>query len=318
MDKLYFMRSIITSILLLHTLGSNAASYTLTNGTYESQAPTLVNGDIIKIPAGVVVTTTSVLTLPNITFNIAGTFTFQNASPKPKWTLGSGSVINVFTGGTINSSTNSPAIQLAIGSNSVYNGGNPPVTGPATATGNSSNFQSNTALPLKLISITIAVINNEAILKWTAVDDNVAAAFRIERSATGKEWAALGSVQTKGNAALTDYSFTDNSRQAGTAYYRLAYDNGAGATVYSPVLKADFMKNNQPVVAVNNSGINITFNRNDDHLRTVTITDMAGKELRRVDTRDASLNVPLTDVPGLQIVRIFEEGQLIYCNKLVH
>src|SRR5215217_5787453 len=193
------MKLTFTAILLLHALGLQAASYTLANGTYESQAPTLVNGDIVKIPPGIVVTTTSVLTLPDITFNIAGTFTFENVSPKPKWTLGSGSVINVFSGGTISSSGASPAIQLTIGSNTVYDGADPPVTGPATATSSSSGFQSNTALPLKLTGFTIAVENNEARLKWTAVDDNVASVFRIEKSAAGTEWASLGSIQTKGS-----------------------------------------------------------------------------------------------------------------------
>lgn len=312
------MKLAITAILLLHALGSNAASYTLTDGTYESQAPALVNGDIIKIPAGVVVTTTSVLTLPDITFNIAGTFTFQNASPKPKWTLGSGSIINVYSGGTINSSAVSPAIQLTIGSNVVYNGGNPPVTGPATATSSSSTFQSNTSLPLKLVNFSVAVINNEARLKWTAINDNIAAAFHIERSASGKEWISVGHIQTEGNASLTDYSFTDNSRQFNAAYYRLAYDNGSGLTVYSSVLKADFIKNSQPVVLVKNDAVDITFKNSDSHLRTVTITDLSGNQHYQVDTRSTNFSLPLADVSGLQIIRIFEEGQLIYSNKMLH
>jgi hypothetical protein len=80
-------------------------------------------------------------------------------------------------------------------------------------------------LPVELTSFTAAVKDNKTMLQWTTATEMNDRGFQVERSANGKEWTAIGFVNTKATAGNSGedlhYTFFDNAPAKGTNYYRL-------------------------------------------------------------------------------------------------
>jgi len=82
-----------------------------------------------------------------------------------------------------------------------------------------------TILPVELSSFTAVVKENKTMLQWTTATEMNDRGFQVERSANGKEWTAIGFVNTKatdGNSGEDlHYTFFDNTPAKGANYYRL-------------------------------------------------------------------------------------------------
>jgi hypothetical protein len=79
-------------------------------------------------------------------------------------------------------------------------------------------------LPVKLISYTATLNNNNADLKWITASENNVNHFVIEKSIDGKNFTNAGLVVAAGNTTeKTNYTFSDNNiaSQSGVVYYRL-------------------------------------------------------------------------------------------------
>lgn len=308
--------SILLLTLLLSTSGYSAI-YFLSNGSFESQVPPLSNGDIIVIPAGVTVTSASNITFPDVILNIQGSLIFMNTTPAPVWTMGSGGVISVTGSGTItgNGSHNN---QIIIGTNVVFYGDGPVVTGTRVATSFTSGFMGATPLPLRFTGVTANVRGAEVLVEWTVADDSWSHVFTVERSADGKSWypVHVAMAQQRGNQAAR-YSYTDAVNAPGTYYYRIDYTGSDGVNGYSSVTVANVNKKRSITAGVADHMLQVRYATGEP--KTLAVTDMLGRVLinRTVaaDETETKLSLPQ---PGTYIVHVREGAAFDYVQKVVN
>jgi uncharacterized delta-60 repeat protein/uncharacterized repeat protein (TIGR01451 family) len=88
------------------------------------------------------------------------------------------------------------------------------------------------ALPLHLLSFTATRKGRINLLQWNTANEINVAQFEIERSATARNFVAIGIVRAGGGL----YDFKDENPLIGSNYYRLKIKDKDGAYVYSPVV----------------------------------------------------------------------------------
>lgn len=146
-------------------------------------------------------------------------------------------------------------------------------------------------LPLQLLDFTATPRTNKILLQWTVAGEAEVTHFEIVRSADGKEWTNIGSVERKG----TQYSFVDISPVKGRNYYKLIQKEKDGKLTYSPIRTA-IIGNNQTTKAT------LYPNPVTDHFTldlgvipsdvTYFVSDKAGKKLLtgKIISRQQSIN----------------------------
>lgn len=220
------MKHIILTGFLGHLIGLsiNAANISaVQNGNWLSvstwdlgRAPQ--DNDIVTIPAssqvyfnGSPYSKNSPATRPTMNIKVYGILDFSNAG-NDKLYLNAGSVVQIFSGGSIKtSSASSEIIAIYNGStdNTVWTGSPSTINGPAYASATSSSF-SNGILPVKILSFEIIKSNEgHALLKWTTSSEFNSSAFEIETiSSSAVPWKTIGRVQAAGySSGLIEYSF---------------------------------------------------------------------------------------------------------------
>jgi hypothetical protein len=118
-----------------------------------------------------------------------------------------------------------------------FNGEEAPVYNTATVL-NGTAVTSST-LPVKWVFFTAKESNSNVVLDWATANEVNAAQYVIERSINNTQYVALDSVQAKRHAGNNNYSYTDRSRPAGAAYYRIRQADADGRYAFSKVLRVE-------------------------------------------------------------------------------
>ena len=92
-------------------------------------------------------------------------------------------------------------------------------------------------LPVKLGEFSATPSDCDVKLYWNTLQESNLAYFSIERSYPGVAgWQSIAKVPSSGNSGtLKEYNFTDMTKSASSAYYRLAIVDNDGKTTYSEV-----------------------------------------------------------------------------------
>ncbi|TDE12328.1 T9SS type A sorting domain-containing protein [Dyadobacter psychrotolerans] len=99
----------------------------------------------------------------------------------------------------------------------------------------------NSALPVKLVSFSVAEEGKTANLNWATAEETNADYFDIERSADTKDWLTIGEKAATGESKTQlQYSFTDASPLDGINYYRLKMVDKDTKFAYSNIKSARF------------------------------------------------------------------------------
>ena len=95
----------------------------------------------------------------------------------------------------------------------------------------------NGTAPFKMISFTVALDNNNVILKWTKVQEVVIPSFYIERSEDGKKYKNAGLVFSDEKNINSNFQFKDEKVTSTTkmVFYRLRYTDEVGRIYYSDI-----------------------------------------------------------------------------------
>jgi hypothetical protein len=121
----------------------------------------------------------------------------------------------------------------------VQNGSSRQVTVTTTALNALYTVSSTAApLPVELAAFTAQLHGPAVALNWRTASEKDNAYFDVERSLTGKEFAAIARVPGQGTTTSpTDYARLDDKLPAGatTLYYRLRQVDRTGTATYSPV-----------------------------------------------------------------------------------
>ncbi len=96
-------------------------------------------------------------------------------------------------------------------------------------------------LPLQWLSLNGTVnTQKQAALSWQ-VQEQYVARYQVEKSADGRSFSVLGSVNSKGNG-INDYNYTEALPLSGIAYYRIHQWDIDGHSSYSAIVKLSTAK----------------------------------------------------------------------------
>ncbi len=165
-------------------------------------------------------------------------------------------------------------------------------------------------LPVKYIDIRAAKYGADNKLSWTTYEEKDNNYFAIERSANGREFTSIGTVNTKainGNSiSELNYNFTDNNTLKGNNYYRIKQTDRNGNIYYSEIVLVKQDKINALSIArvypnpSTDGKINISVFAPEASAITITITDVAGKVIKQftktVIMGDNEISLQLTDI----------------------
>jgi hypothetical protein len=118
--------------------------------------------------------------------------------------------------------------------------------------------------PIVLLDFTVAKNNKVAELQWTTNQEVNSAYFEVERSATGNNYTAIGSVSTHNSRRGATYTFNDFLPLNGNNYYRLKLVSRNGAFEYSDVRLINFEATGNIIVYPNPVGNKLTINFPDN------------------------------------------------------
>lgn len=100
-----------------------------------------------------------------------------------------------------------------------------------------ANLTITVPLAINLTAFDARRIETGVKLTWQVSAERDHASYKVERRATNGAWLPLGVVQANGTAAESaNYTFMDVKPLTGDNYYRLAMNDLAGKTTYSPVV----------------------------------------------------------------------------------
>jgi hypothetical protein len=146
-----------------------------------------------------------------------------------------------------------------------------------------------TTLPVTLTSFTASMQNKNVQLNWKTTSEDNINNYRVERSADGRNFTSITSVQAL-NAGVANYNYVDNNPLSGVSYYRLNIQGMSGYQKYSQIVSVKSNTKNlawlYPNIWQKGEDLNITNNTNEK--LTVYFLGISGQVLSTVTT-DARL-----------------------------
>ncbi len=103
--------------------------------------------------------------------------------------------------------------------------------------------------PVQFTSVNAAYTNNMVKLTWNIASEVNTAAYAIERSADGKEFKAVGTVEANNAGA---YNWIDNTPVKQVVYYRIKAIDNDGKFMYSAVVMVNAITRNADVTVTPN------------------------------------------------------------------
>ncbi|MFT4062181.1 MAG: T9SS type A sorting domain-containing protein [Edaphocola sp.] len=102
-------------------------------------------------------------------------------------------------------------------------------------------YQSETTLPVTLISFTAVKKGTTALLQWQTAQEVNNKGFEVERSANGKTFAKIGFTAGAGTTTVAQqYRYTDPLPLSGVNYYRSKQIDADGGYTYSTIQTVSF------------------------------------------------------------------------------
>jgi len=176
-------------------------------------------------------------------------------------------------------------------------------------------------LPFKVKSLTARKISSGAELKWLTVSEANSSHFKIERSADGKNFQAIGLVNAAGTSSATlSYNFIDTAPQSGANYYRLQIVDKDGLLSYSEVIVLSYSStdDNQgisiypnPVVDV--LTVNLGGSASVQNIQLSTF-DLQGRRL--LSTEGSNKQDVSSLIPGNYIIQINDKNTGMALGRL--
>lgn len=177
-------------------------------------------------------------------------------------------------------------------------------------------------LPVTWLSFSVRNIDHKsAYLTWSTASEINAEAFIIERSANGKDYAAIGSVAASGNSRTRqDYAFTDLHPIIGRSYYRLRQVDLDGSFAYSEArsIKLDGRK----VVSVypnpvQSDELKVQLNFSDEAEVFVSVYDVSGMEIDQFRFHGTAFARPLHLKAGTYVLKASAGSDKLICRFVV-
>ena len=173
-------------------------------------------------------------------------------------------------------------------------------------------FYDFTTLPVTLTSFIATLVNKEVIVRWNTSDESSMSHYLVQRSVNGRDFTAIGTVNSRNSVDATSYSFNDNAPVSGTSYYRLKMIGTAGDVKHSPVAAINFAEKQSvdlyPTVISAGQPI---FIRNDNSEKlTVQFYTANGQQTANVTTTTRQIAPGMIPArSGIQYYHIYRENR---------
>ena len=253
----------------------NPAAVAVNNSfTYGTLAP--VSENVLlndNIPADNEVYSVSLVSAPltgTLVLNSDGTFTYTPAAD--------------FTGGTISFS------YLV-----TDNGYTPTTSNTAFVT---LNFPAPVVLPIRLMNFNAAKDGSSVVLKWTVAENESGSYFEVQKSADGKSFTSIATVNVKDGAGTKEYYSNDHT-SASEVYYRLKIVNKDNSVTYSKIIVLKSGNDSDAVRVLNNpatSSLTFTYQAGTAQNATIRVFSIAGVKVYELKV-NATKGVNMLNIP---------------------
>ncbi len=209
--------------------------------------------------------------------------------------------------------------------------------GTSTITYTTSNNCSNTKVVNVLVSplsvqykdFNVHKEHTSSVLKWTTLNETNNKHFNILRSADGKHFERLGTVQTKatygGSTGLLEYSFVDENPQIGSNYYKLEQVDFDNKKEFSNVINIIWGAQGS-IISVyptpTKDRLNIDIKADRTNQTEVRLIDMSGRVVKSLlvqtlkGTNQIALDLGRT-ASGVYSLQVYENNKLAYVSKIL-
>ncbi len=178
-------------------------------------------------------------------------------------------------------------------------------------------------LSTDLLSFSGRLLNDKGNLSWTTSKEESQVTFDVERSADGRAFFKIGSVNGyNNNASLNNYSLTDPTAVNGVVFYRLAMITIDGKKKYSRIVqlstKPEVKFELVNVINPFQSSLRFDVSSPSDSRIEATLVDMFGKTVKNVSytvyTGVNTFTLPSTDnLPaGTYVLLISHENEVLH------
>ncbi len=136
-------------------------------------------------------------------------------------------------------------------------------------------------------------------IDWITLHEDRGDRFEIEKSAHGRDFSHLATVQAKGIAG--DYFIYDNTPEKGRTWYRLKLKNADGKYSYSKVVSAYMVSNGGFVMEAYpnpvSNRLNITLHGAIDGRGSISVFDMMGKQVMQMPVNRNRISLDISSQP---------------------
>lgn len=189
--------------------------------------------------------------------------------------------------------------------------------------------QSQTPLPVELISFTGTNENDHNVLRWTTATEQNNDYFVLERSADGQFFQPIATIDGAGNSTQPlHYVQVDAFPKQGENYYRLKQVDFNGTYTYSPIVIVNYQPGSVFVDDLHpnptTGAIIFDFVSPESNTIYITVTDIAGRvvhqEMRETDGGRMQISTQLTGCgAGVYLLKIEDRRSgFSYSSKLIH
>ena len=199
----------------------------------------------------------------------------------------------------------------------ITNGSSRIVTSPIWYTRN-DNFG---VLPVKLSSFLVQKTDNAVKISWSTEQEINSSYFVVERSADGRNWNNIATVNAAGNSSIRmDYSIYDNAPMKGINYYRLKLVDKDAKYDYSVTRTALFSTKYAVEVAPNPAKdvVNIYLAKTNNQPATIQLLNAAGKIVYTAKSAQSHVQINTTGFSkGLYFVKVIAADDVTTIRVLV-
>lgn len=186
-----------------------------------------------------------------------------------------------------------------------------------------SFFNTQTLLPVKLLSFDAKPGNKGTDITWAASDEEDLGYYVIQKSIDGNKWKDISRVTPDALKYTNHYSITDNEENKNTVYYRLQQININGSSTYSKTIKLTIRSSADIYSYASDNSINLQINTKADEDYTCDVYTLAGVKLMtrryKVSTgiNQCRFQLPPAMAKGILLITIRDKsGKPIYNNKI--
>lgn len=180
-------------------------------------------------------------------------------------------------------------------------------------------------VPVKFVAFSGFVKNNEAYLSWETADQESVTHFEVQRSYDGSNFTTITIAMPAGTGVSAVYNFTDLTKGAAVAYYRILSLEKNDRKNYSKIIKIAGSKQSFNISNILQSGGMIRVDIQSNEKQSITIQlinssgQVTGSKVQWINKGNTNINVNSSSAArGLYLVNVVtsnsREVQKIYIN----